>query len=435
MMQIVLKIESLISGAFPLVLLVFIGIYLTLKTRGLQFRKFGAAIRFALFSKNENTRGVSSFGATCNSLAATVGTGNIAGVAAAISIGGAGAVFWMWVSALLSMVIKAAEIVIAIFYRKRENENFVGGPMYYIKYGLAKKYSFLAVLFAVAGVFSSFTTGNITQINACVAVVSENFYIKLLAGVAIALLVGIVIVGGVQKITKFTTLLMPIMALLYIGLCLVVIIKNFNLVGNAFLSIIKGAFMPKAVTGGAVGSVFRVVLTGTQKGIFSNEAGLGTAAMAHAVAKDAKVQTQGFFGVFEVFADTLLICTLTALTILCSGVIIDYSTVASSELVARALETVFGGVSLPLLVVMLLLFGVGSVIGWAAYGMAFSKFLLGKKGEKAFVLIYPLFCVIGAVARVEFAWRTAEFFNGIMLIINLFAVFMLSHKAVKVLGE
>ncbi len=435
MMQIFLKIESLISGLFPLVFLLLIGFYLTVKTRGFQFRKLGVAIKFSLFSHKNEGGGASSFGAMCNSLAATVGTGNIAGVAAAVSLGGAGAVFWMWISALLSMVVKAAEIVISLYYRKKDGVNFAGGPMYYIKYGLSKKYICLAVIFAVSGIFSSFTTGNITQINSCVLVISQNLYIKLFVGVALSVLVGFVIVGGVQKITKFTTVMLPFMALLYIVLCIVVILKNFHSIDDAFCCIFKGAFSPKAVTGGAVGSFYTTVITGAQKGIFSNEAGLGTAAMAHTAAEDTNVKTQGFYGVFEVFADTLLICTLTALTILCSGVIIDYNKVASSELVARALSTVYGGISAPLLTIMLLLFGVASVIGWAAYGIDCSKFLFGKKGQKAFVLIYPLFCIIGAVARVEFAWRTAEFFNGIMLIINLFAVFMLSHKATKVLGE
>jgi AGCS family alanine or glycine:cation symporter len=293
----------------------------------------------------------------------------------------------------------------------------------------------LAVVFAISGVFSAFTTGNITQINSCISVISQNFYIKLIVGSILCLVVGAVIVGGVQKITKFTTVLLPLMAVGYILLCIVVIVKNYNQLGNAFLSIFKGAFAPKSVTGGVIGSIYRTVISGAQKGIFSNEAGLGTAAMAHSTADNANLKTQGLFGVFEVFADTLLICTLTALTILCSGVIIDYNKVASSELVAKALSRVYGGVSLPLLAIMLLLFGVASVIGWAAYGIDCSKFLFGKKGAKVFVFIYPLFCIIGAIVKVEFAWRTAEFFNGIMLIINLFAVFMLSHKAIKVLGE
>jgi AGCS family alanine or glycine:cation symporter len=434
-MQILLKIESLVSGMLPLTLLLAVGIYLSVKTRCFQFRKFFKAIKFSLFCQEKDENGVTSFGAMCNSLAATVGTGNIAGVAAAISIGGAGAVFWMWITALVSMVVKASEIVIALYYRKTDGETKVGGPMYYIKYGLGEKYGVLAVVFAISGVFSAFTTGNITQINSCISVISQNFYIKLIVGIILCLVVGAVIVGGVQKITKFTTVLLPLMAVGYILLCIVVIVKNYNQLGNAFSDIFKGAFAPKAVTGGVIGSIYRTVISGAQKGIFSNEAGLGTAAMAHSTADNANLKTQGLFGVFEVFADTLLICTLTALTILCSGVIIDYNKVASSELVAKALSRVYGGVSLPLLATMLLLFGVASVIGWAAYGIDCSKFLFGKKGAKVFVFIYPLFCIIGAIVKVEFAWRTAEFFNGIMLIINLFAVFMLSHKAIKVLGE
>ena len=428
-------IERLLSGMLPFVLLVFVGLYLTVKTRGFQIRRLFKAIRFSLFSANKSDDGISSFGAMCNSLAATVGTGNIAGVAAAVSLGGAGSVFWMWVTALLSMCVKAVEIVISLNFRKKQGDEFFGGPMYYIEEGLGKKYRILAVIFAISGVFSSFTTGNITQVNAATQLLCSNFYIKLIIGVALCICVGVVIIGGAQKIAKATTYLLPFMAVLYIALCLIIIGKNYKLLDNAFLSIIKGAFSPKAVTGGAVGSLFCTVITGAQKGIFSNEAGLGTAGIAHAAAKDANIKTQGLYGVFEVFADTLLICTLTALTILCSGVIIDYNSVASSELVATAFSSVFGSLSEGLLAVMLLLFGVASVIGWAAYGIECSRFLLGQKGAKIFILAYPLFCIIGAVVNVNFAWRTAEFFNGIMLITNMFAVFMLSHKAVNILGE
>ncbi len=434
--RIFLWAENLISGILPLCFLGACGVIFTLKTRGVQFRKFFAAIKFALFSEKKDKGGISSFGAVCNSLAATVGTGNIAGVAAAISIGGAGAVFWMWVSAFLSMAVKALEITLAVAMRREENGKLLGGPMYYIKYGLKKAFLPLAAVFSTLGVFSAFATGNITQINACVSVMSESTGLKFLIGIIFSVVTAIVIVGGAQKITRFTTVVLPLMAVLYIVLCLGVIIKNTAVLGNAFLSILKGAFLPKAVTGGAVGSVLSVIITGAQKGIFSNEAGLGTAGIAHALAEDAKPQTQGLFGIFEVFVDTLLICTLTALTILCSGVIIDYNNVASSSLVANALATLYGSFSRPVLSAMLCMFGISSVIGWAAYGIAFAEFLFGKKGQKVFVTIYPFFCMMGAVMNVGFAWRVAEFFNGIMLCINLFAVLLLCEKPIGFLkGE
>jgi AGCS family alanine or glycine:cation symporter len=244
-----------------------------------------------------------------------------------------------------------------------------------------------------------------------------------------------VITGGVTKITKFTTVVLPFMTVFYIVFCFGVILKNITLLDDAFLSIFKGAFSPKAVTGGAVGSFYTVIITGAQKGIFSNEAGLGTAGMAHAVAEDSNIKTQGLFGVFEVFVDTVVICSLTALTILCSGVIISYNEPASSDLVSQALATLYGGFAKPALAIMLLLFGVSSVIGWAAYGISCSDYIAGKFGKKIFVFLYPVFCILGAVLNTQTAWRLAEFFNGIMLTINLFAVLTLSKKAVTILKE
>ncbi len=430
-----LYLENLISGMLPLTVLVFTGIFFTYKTRGLQFRKFSSAITFSLSQKNSTQDGTSSLGAICNSLAATVGTGNIAGVAAAITIGGAGAVFWMWISAFFSMVIKAVEITVAVMYRKKRGKEYIGGPMYYIKENLGQIGSLLATVFSVACIFCNFTTGNITQINACVSVITENIFLRFLIGLAFAVVVSLVIIGGAKKITKFTTSVLPLMAVLYIIFCLGVIIKNIRLIDNVFFSILKGAFCPSAVTGGSIASVYTTVMTGAQKGIFSNEAGLGTSGLAHAVVQDAKPATQGLFGIFEVFVDTLLICTLTALTILSSGVIIDYNSIASSELVNNALSFTYGAFSKPILSVMLCLFGLSSILGWANYGITASNFLIGKEGNRLFVLIYPLFCIIGALLNVNLAWRIAEFFNGIMLIINTFAIICLSKNAIGLLKE
>ena len=221
----------------------------------------------------------------------------------------------------------------------------------------------------MAGVFSAFSTGNITQINACVSVINCPNRVKVIIGVCFFLVVAIIISGGAKKITAFTTAVLPLMSVLYIFFCLGVIVKNYKMLDNALLYIFKGAFLPQSVTGGVVGSIYNTVITGTQKGIFSNESGLGTAAMAHTAARDAKIETQGFYGIFEVFVDTLLICTLTALTILCSGVIIDYNRVESSGLVSRALSTLYGGFAPKMLIIMLSLFAISSVIGWASYGI------------------------------------------------------------------
>lgn len=425
--------ENLISGMLPLVFLSLAGLYFTLKTRGLQFRKFFTAIKHSLGVSKVERDGISSFGAVCNSLAATVGTGNIAGVAAAISIGGAGAVFWMWVSAFFGMVVKVIEITVSVANRKKNGSNYYGGPMYYIKQNRGRFFSFLATVFSVSCVFSAFTTGNITQVNASVAAINTSIIVKIAVGVIFAALVGVVSAGGAKKITRFTTMVLPFMAILYIALCLGVIIKNITLLDDALKAIFKGAFSPRSVTGGAVGSLWVTVITGAQKGIFSSEAGLGTAGIAHAAARDASVKTQGLFGIFEVFVDTLLICTLTALTILCSGVIIDYKEVASSELVSASLGILYGKFSDIALIGMLVFFAISSVLGWAAYGIEASRFLWGAKGERRFICVYPFFCIVGAVTNANTAFRMAEFFNGIMLIINVFAVLYKGETATRVL--
>ncbi|MBQ4119034.1 MAG: sodium:alanine symporter family protein [Clostridia bacterium] len=435
MKDFLLFLENLISGMLPLTFLVLAGAIFTYKTKAVQFRRFFASLKFSLSQKSTQEDGISAKGAICNSLAATVGTGNIAGVAAAITVGGAGAVFWMWVSAFFSMVIKAVEITVAVLYRKKIGQEYIGGPMYYIKEKMGKAGGCLSAIFSISCILSTFTTGNITQINACVSVATQNGFIKFLIGLGFALVVAFVIIGGAKKITKFTTAVLPLMAVLYIVFCLSVIIKNISLIDDAFFSIIKGAFKPSAVTGGAVGSLYTTVITGAQKGVFSNEAGLGTSGLAHAMVKKASPKTQGLFGMFEVFVDTLLICTLTALTILLSGVIIDYNSVASSELVNEALSFTYGAFSKPILTVMLCLFGISSILGWANYGITASRFLIGKKGERIFVLVYPLFCIVGALISVSAAWRIAEFFNGIMLIINIFAIIYLSKNAVLQLEE
>lgn len=421
---------QLVSGMFPFVLLCLAGVYFTVKTKAVQVRKFFCAIKTALCV--DKSLG-SSFGAVCNSLSATIGTGNIAGVAFAISVGGAGAVFWMWISAFFSMAIKAVEIGVALLYRKQRNGEYYGGPMHYIKMRGGKILSGISVVFALSGLGATFFTGNLTQVNACVSVMGDNFYLRLFMGVLIFILVATVIMGGAKKITRFTTIVLPFMAVLYIVLCLAVIFKNYDLIDDAFLSIFKGAFSPHAVTGGAVGSLSTAIIAGAQKGVFSNEAGMGTSGMAYASVQDADPYKQGLFGIFEVFVDTLLICTLTALTILCSSVIINYGTAASSELVERAFSTVYGGFSSVSLAIMLCLFAVSSIIGWAFYGINFAEFLFGKKGKRLFCLIYPPICLLGAFASTDFTWHTAEFFNGIMLIINVTAVWLLSGKAIAVL--
>lgn len=426
--------ERLISGFLPFTALLLCGIYLTLKGGFFQLFKFPASvslIKASFLNKKSDGEGLSSYTAACTALSATVGTGNIVGVAGAIALGGAGTVFWMWVSAFLGMAVKYGEISLAIRFREKNADGFIGGPMYYIKNGTRGKLRFLGYAFSLAGIPAVICTGNITQTNAAISSVTDKTEIKAVAGLLLTLLTYLVINGGAVRIGRVTEKIVPLMSLLYIFLSLGVILANASALPTAFKMIFKGALSPRAVTGGAVASVSRTALTGAARGVFSNEAGLGTSAMAHSRAYDANSETQGLFGIFEVFADTILICTLTALTILCGGVNIEYGTDVSSQPVAEALSSCFGGAAEYLLSVMLCLFAFSSIIGWAVYGDMLSEFLFGARCKTFFAKAYPTFCMAGALFDASFAWRLSEFFNGIMLCANLPAILLLSDGFLK----
>lgn len=274
-----------------------------------------------------------------------------------------------------------------------------------------------------------------TQVNSALSGIRKGLGIRIIIGAITALLVFLIIRGGAHKIADFLTKLLPFVAVIYILLCMGVILKNHTKIPLVFKDILTGAFSPKAVTGGAVGSVLQVVSVGASKGIFSNEAGVGTAAIAHSQVLGAKPFLQSLYGIFEVFVDTIVLCTLTALTILTSGVIIDYNRSPTSHLTISALSTLYGGASSYILSGLLLLFGVSSVIGWATYGISFSEFLFGNSGKRCFILIYPLFCLAGAMLSAGFVWQTAELLNGILVIINLLVLMFLSKDAVRLLKE
>lgn len=425
------------SGYLPFCLLILCGLYLSFKGKFFQLKLFPKSVKaviFAFKNRKQNAKGITSLQAACTALSATVGTGNITGVASAISIGGAGAIFWMWVSAFLGMAVKYSEIAIAIIFRKERNGNFFGGPMYYIK-ETNSKFKLLSPVFAFLCVLSAFATGNITQTNSAITTISNNFYIKLFLGIIFCFLVYLVILGGNQKIAVFTEKTIPLMSAIYIALCLGIIIVNLDFLPSAFKMIIIGAFNPKAVTGGVLGSFLKTAITGASRGVFSNEAGLGTSAIAHSEAYDADSKSQGLYGIFEVFIDTILICTLTALTIICSKVKIEYISFANATLVGDALSMVYGKLSHIILAVMMCFFAFSSVIGWAVYGKNSSEFLFGKTGGKIFLYFYPLGSVLGAVFNSAPIWKMAEFFNGFMLIINLSAIILLSENIFKILGE
>ena len=326
-------VNNFIWGMPAIICIVGVGLLLTFRTRCIQVRKFRETMKATLgkvFERKAAKDGsISPFQAVCTALAGTVGTGNIAGVAGAVAIGGPGAVFWMWCSAFLGMCTKFSEVVLAIHYRERNDRGeYIGGPMYYIKNGLGPKWGWLASLYALFGVLTVFGTGNATQVNTIVSSINtalESFHLinddqaavmKLMIGIIIALLVAVVLLGGIKRIGQVAEKLVPFMALLYIVLALGIIVINWRRVPGVFAMIFEGAFSPRAVTGGVLGSMFLSLKKGVSRGIFSNEAGLGTGSIAHACSDTDDAVHQGYFGIFEVFMDTIVICTMTALVIL-----------------------------------------------------------------------------------------------------------------------
>lgn len=412
--------ERLIALFLPFCLLVVVGGYLSHKmwffqVKGL-FRSF-AMVRAAF--RGRNSKNFSSYSSVCTGLSATVGTGNIAGVAGAVSLGGPGAVFWMWVSAFFAMAIKYFEIYFSVKHRREEESEFFSGPMHYIKNGLSPKWQFLSAIFSVLLLLSGFTTGNLTQINSVVSCLDFSVFVRALIGLIFAVLVYFSISGSTQKIGALCEKIVPVMSIFYIAFCVIVISLNIKNLPAVIKNIFIGAFNPRAVCGGAVGSVITTFTIGASRGVFSNEAGMGTAGIIYAKPKDIDEKTQGYFGIFEVFLDTILLCTLTALTILSSSVKINFGKPASSELLSASMSGVFGSFSGVILFIMMAFFGFSSVLGWSVYAKEALHFLKIDKLWKYFSFIFCLCCVLGAVLDIGFAFRTAEFTNGIMLILNL----------------
>lgn len=445
-------VNDFVWGVPAMVCIIGVGLYLSIRTHFIQIRKFAYAMRTTIgrvFRRREASDGaLTPFQAVCTALAATVGTGNIAGVAGAIAIGGPGSVFWMWISAFLGMCTKFSEVTLAVHFRERNAQgDLVGGPMYYIKNGLGKKWNWLAVLFSAFGVLTVFGTGNATQINTITTAINSallNYHIisehtvptsNLLLGIFLTLLVGLVLLGGIKRIGSVTEKLVPFMALFYIVLALGVVFMNVENIPHVFASIITGAFQPSAVTGGAVGSLFLCMKKGVSRGIFSNEAGLGTGSIAHACADTRKPVKQGFFGIFEVFMDTIIICTLTALVILCSGVPVIYGTDAGAELTIRGFTATYGNWVSVFTAIALCCFAFSTIIGWGLYGARCIEFLFSHKVIKPFMVVYSLVAILGATMDLGLLWSIAETFNGLMAIPNLIALFLLAGTVVRLVKE
>lgn len=434
MVNILKSFNDLLWG-LPLILAIAgTGVYISIKTQAIQFRKLGYALKNTLgkiFEKSHhNAKGdISPFGALATALAATVGTGNIVGVSLAIILGGPGAIFWMWIAALLGMATKFSEVTLAVAYREKRNGKFVGGPMYYIEKGLKNKK--LAKTFAIFAGIAVFGIGDSNQSNAISGVLKDTFGINtIITGIVLCILAGIVIVGGINSITKVTEKLVPFMSLLYIIGCLWILFLNKSNILPALKSIFIGAFNPKSLGGSFAGlSIKAVISSGVARGVFTNEAGLGSSPMAHACATTDHPIRQGLWGISEVFVDTIIICTMTALVILSTNVDIS-DTKNAASLVARAFQT---GSSFGYLIVSIgiSLFAFSTILGWAYYGETSLRYLFGNKIIIPYRILYVIFVFVGANIDLGVAWIVANILNGFMAIPNLFAIINLAPVVVN----
>ena len=445
-------LNNFIWGVPAMTCIIGVGLYLSIRTGFVQIRKFPYAIKNTIgkiFDKKSASEGsLTPFQAVCTALAATIGTGNIAGVAGAIAIGGPGAVFWMWISALLGMCTKFCEVTLAVFYRERNaNGEYIGGPMYYIKNGLGKKWMWLAYLYAFFGACAVFGTGNATQVNTIVAAIDSAILnyglvsdgslkvLNLIIGIVISITVLLILFGGIKRIGSVSEKLVPFMALLYVVLALGLIAMNIEKLPAVFVSIFQGAFNPQAVTGGVVGSMFTSMTKGVSRGIFSNEAGLGTGSIAHACADTKDPVKQGMFGIFEVFMDTIIVCTMTAMVVLLSGVEINFGQAAGAELTISGFTMVYGSWVSIFTAVAMCCFAYSTIIGWGLYGARCVEFLFGGKVLKIYYVAYALISIVGATVSLDLIWGISDTFNGFMTVPNLIGVFLLAPTVFKLLKE
>ena len=459
--KIVTAVDDFAWGPIMLVLLVGTGLYLSIRSGFLQFSRFGYAMRNTLgkaFTKQSAGKGeVTPFQAMTTALAGTVGTGNIAGVTGAIFIGGPGAVFWLWVSALVGMVTKYSEVVLAVKYRERnEAGDWVGGPMYSIKNGLGKGWLWLAYVFAFFGMVASFGIGNTTQVDSIATAINTAISafggdggskaLRIAIGLIVAIIVAVVIIGGIKRIGAVTEKLVPFMAVIYILAALVVIFGNIGQIGTVLGAIFKGAFSPRAIAGGALGvGIMTTIQKGIARGVFSNEAGLGSAPIAHAATSHSDPVKQGLYGIFEVFMDSIVICTLTALALLMglSGKLgingIEWGVNHGSEMVVAAFSSIFGGkVSSIIIAVGLSLFAFSTILSWSLYGARCCEFLFGKSSKPATLVYKILFCVvlvIGSTLGLDLVWTIGDALNGLMALPNLIALLLLSGTVLKLTKE
>lgn len=460
MIETITKVNGLINGivwGWPaLILLGFVGVLMTVLTKFFQISHFGHWMKQtigAIFgnkhvTKHTEDKSISQFQSLCTALAATVGTGNIVGVAGAIAVGGPGAVFWMWLIAFFGMMTNFSENVLGILYRrKNEQGEWCGGAMYYLRDGLGSKKgcktigAFLAVLFSCFCLLASFGIGNMSQVNSMVSNVKTAFGIpKLATGIFLFAAVAAVILGGLKRIAAITEKIVPFMVILYLFGTLVVIALHINTIPAVFVSIFKGAFSVKAAAGGGVGSGIALAMQmGFKRGVFSNEAGLGSSVMVHSNSNVKEPIRQGMWGIFEVFADTIVVCTLTALTILTSGAV-DLATgtltakaeaIESNSLMSYAFGETFGAAGSAFIAIAILLFAYSTVLGWSHYGSKAFEYLFGTKSIVVYRIIFCIIVLLGSVMTAQLAWDISDTFNGLMMIPNLIGVLVLSPIVMK----
>ena len=444
MAEVLERINSFVWGIPALVLILGTGLYLTVRTGFAQFTLFPRAVRqfFGMFRSKKQTDGtVSPFQALCTALGATVGTGNLVGVAGAMAIGGPGAIFWMWLCGWIGMITKFAEATLAVRYRQKNAAGeYVGGPMYMIRQGMSPRWHWLAGVYCFFGVIAAFGVGNATQINAVITGIDQVITAyggtptvrkDLGMGLMLAVLLAGLLSGGMQRIGRVAEKLVPFGAAGYLLLGFAVLILRREAIPGAFSAIVSGAFSPRAVTGGVIGSIFSVLRIGVCRGVFTNEAGMGTASIAHAAAQVKHPAEQGLMGLLEVFLDTIVICTITALVILVSGVEIPYGEDVGMTLTTQAFAAVCGDWTGVFLALALCFFAIATVLGWGLYGARCAQYLFGARAWKGFVVVQAVTVALGAVLQTGTVWLLAEIVNGLMAIPNLLVLAALSPELIR----
>ena len=441
MLRLLSVLHDVVWGIPTVAIVLGIGLYLSVVTWFPQIRLLPGAIG-QLFRKSGQDEGaVTPFRALFTALGATVGTGNLAGVAGAICLGGPGAVFWMWICGFIGMATKFSEIVLAYFYRTRRGKEYIGGPMYLITNGMGSRWKWLAAVYSLLGLVAAIGIGNATQVDAVVsgcnkvlslAGIGESTAGNLIMGILLAAILGTMLMGGAGSVGKIAERLVPFSASAYVILCGILIFFRRGALHVAFAAIIKGAFHPRAFTGGIIGSVFRCMSVGCARGVFTNEAGMGTASIVHASANARHPVEQGMMGLLEVMIDTLVICTLTALVILCSGTPVPYGKDLGITLTISAFRNFYGDWVSVLLTLFLCSFAFATMMGWGLYGARCCEFLFGPHSWKKFIWAEMGAIILGSVIHTEYIWLMADTINGMMILPNLIALTALSPKLIAV---